>query len=146
MYERRRVRLASLTGRVDWPPELLATSHYAMAQQCLACAGGTSSWAGRDASRSNAGDVGGGEDDVVVIGGQAGLATGFYVLRAGMAPGTDFVILDGGLGPTVLAGLPGDGRVHRPAAARGRLPHPGGARRAAGSLSWVAGTSRPCTP
>lgn len=31
----------------------------------------------------------------VVGGGQAGLATGFYLRRAGLVPGTDFVVLDG---------------------------------------------------
>jgi putative flavoprotein involved in K+ transport len=40
------------------------------------------------------------EVDVAVIGGgQAGLATGFYLRRAGMVPGTDFVILDAGKAP-----------------------------------------------
>jgi putative flavoprotein involved in K+ transport len=34
-------------------------------------------------------------DVVVVGGGQAGLATGFYLRRAGLEPGRDFVILDG---------------------------------------------------
>jgi cation diffusion facilitator CzcD-associated flavoprotein CzcO len=33
--------------------------------------------------------------DVAIIGGgQAGLATGFYLRRAGLVPGEDFVILD----------------------------------------------------
>jgi cation diffusion facilitator CzcD-associated flavoprotein CzcO len=32
---------------------------------------------------------------VIIGGGQAGLATGFYLRRAGLAPGEDFVILDG---------------------------------------------------
>ena len=31
---------------------------------------------------------------VVIGGGQAGLATGFYLRRAGLVPGEDFVILD----------------------------------------------------
>ena len=40
------------------------------------------------------------EVDVAVIGGgQAGLATGFYLRRTGMVPGTDFVILDAGKAP-----------------------------------------------
>ena len=35
--------------------------------------------------------------DVAIIGGgQAGLATGFYLRRAGLVPGEDFVILDAG--------------------------------------------------
>ena len=33
-------------------------------------------------------------DAVVVGGGQAGLAAGYYLRRAGLTPGTDFVILD----------------------------------------------------
>lgn len=38
--------------------------------------------------------------DVAVIGGgQAGLATGFYLRRAGLVPGEDFVILDAAEGP-----------------------------------------------
>ena len=51
------------------------------------------------------------EVDVVVIGGgQAGLATGFYLRRAGLVPGTDFVILDaaehpGGAWPRMWEGL-----------------------------------------
>ena len=36
---------------------------------------------------------------VVVGGGQAGLATGFYLRRAGLVPGEDFLILDAGPGP-----------------------------------------------
>lgn len=36
---------------------------------------------------------------VVVGGGQAGLATGFYLRRAGLTPGEDFVILDAGGAP-----------------------------------------------
>ncbi len=36
---------------------------------------------------------------VVVGGGQAGLATGFYLRRAGLTPGEDFVILDAGAAP-----------------------------------------------
>jgi putative flavoprotein involved in K+ transport len=36
---------------------------------------------------------------VVVGGGQAGLATGFYLRRAGLVPGEDFLILDVGPGP-----------------------------------------------
>ena len=49
--------------------------------------------------------------DVAVIGGgQAGLATGFYLRRAGMVPGRDFVILDaadspGGAWPRTWDGL-----------------------------------------
>jgi putative flavoprotein involved in K+ transport len=49
--------------------------------------------------------------DVVVIGGgQAGLATGFYLRRSGLVPGTDFVILDaaqapGGAWPRMWDGL-----------------------------------------
>jgi putative flavoprotein involved in K+ transport len=40
------------------------------------------------------------EVEVAVIGGgQAGLATGFYLRRAGLAPGQDFLILDAGSGP-----------------------------------------------
>ncbi|HWM02308.1 MAG TPA: oleate hydratase, partial [Actinophytocola sp.] len=31
---------------------------------------------------------------VVIGGGQAGLATGFYLRRSGLVPGEDFVILD----------------------------------------------------
>ena len=31
---------------------------------------------------------------VVIGGGQAGLATGFYLHRSGLIPGDDFVILD----------------------------------------------------
>lgn len=51
------------------------------------------------------------EADVVVIGGgQAGLATGFYLRRAGLAPGRDFVIVDaadrpGGAWPRTWDGL-----------------------------------------
>ncbi|MEP9383365.1 ArsO family NAD(P)H-dependent flavin-containing monooxygenase [Nocardioides sp. KR10-350] len=51
------------------------------------------------------------EVKVVVIGaGQAGLATGFYLRRAGLAPGEDFVILDasevpGGAWPHMWEGL-----------------------------------------
>lgn len=38
--------------------------------------------------------------DVVVIGaGQAGLSSGYFLRRAGFAPGTGYVILDGGAGP-----------------------------------------------
>ena len=33
-------------------------------------------------------------DVVVVGGGQSGLATGFYLRRAGLVPGDDFVVLD----------------------------------------------------
>ena len=41
-------------------------------------------------ARSSAGEV-----EVVVVGaGQAGLATGFYLRRAGLVPGSDFVVLD----------------------------------------------------
>ena len=36
---------------------------------------------------------------VVIGGGQAGLATGFYLRRAGLRPGEDFVILDAGDAP-----------------------------------------------
>ena len=36
---------------------------------------------------------------VVVGGGQAGLATGFYLRRAGLVPGRDFLIVDAGEGP-----------------------------------------------
>ena len=49
--------------------------------------------------------------DVAVIGaGQAGLATGFYLRRAGLAPGRDFVMLDaaerpGGAWPRTWDGL-----------------------------------------
>jgi cation diffusion facilitator CzcD-associated flavoprotein CzcO len=60
-------------------------------------------------------DVGAGrsvhEVDVVVVGGgQAGLATGFYLRRAGLVPGEDFVILDaapapGGAWPRMWEGL-----------------------------------------
>ena len=40
------------------------------------------------------------EVDVVVVGGgQAGLATGFYLRRAGLVPGRDFVIVDAARGP-----------------------------------------------
>lgn len=40
------------------------------------------------------------EVGVVVIGaGQAGLATGFYLQRAGLVPGSDFVVLDAAEGP-----------------------------------------------
>jgi putative flavoprotein involved in K+ transport len=40
------------------------------------------------------------EVDVVVVGGgQAGLATGFYLRRAGLVPGEDFVIVDAGERP-----------------------------------------------
>ena len=40
------------------------------------------------------------EVDVAVVGGgQAGLATGFYLRRAGLEPGEDFVILDAADGP-----------------------------------------------
>lgn len=47
---------------------------------------------------------------VVIGGGQAGLATGFYLRRAGLAPGEDFVILDasevpGGAWPHMWEGL-----------------------------------------
>lgn len=51
------------------------------------------------------------EVDVVVVGGgQAGLATGFYLRRAGLVPGEDFVILDaaerpGGAWPRMWDGL-----------------------------------------
>jgi cation diffusion facilitator CzcD-associated flavoprotein CzcO len=51
------------------------------------------------------------EVDVVVVGGgQSGLATGFYLRRAGMVPGKDFVILDaaeapGGAWPHMWEGL-----------------------------------------
>ncbi|WP_231123493.1 ArsO family NAD(P)H-dependent flavin-containing monooxygenase [Nocardioides sambongensis] len=38
-------------------------------------------------------------DVVIVGGGQAGLATGFYLRRAGLRPGTDVVILDGSTEP-----------------------------------------------
>ena len=38
-------------------------------------------------------------DVVVVGGGQAGLATGFYLRRAGLVPGRDFVIVDAARGP-----------------------------------------------
>src|SRR5690606_31872539 len=46
----------------------------------------------------------------VIGGGQAGLATGFYLGRAGMVPGRDFVILDaadrpGGAWPRTWDGL-----------------------------------------
>ena len=49
--------------------------------------------------------------DVAIIGGgQAGLATGFYLRRAGLEPGRDFVVLDaadrpGGAWPRTWAGL-----------------------------------------
>lgn len=36
---------------------------------------------------------------VIIGGGQAGLATGFYLRRAGLVPGEDFVILDAGARP-----------------------------------------------
>ena len=36
---------------------------------------------------------------VIVGGGQAGLATGFYLRRAGLTPGQDFVVLDAGEAP-----------------------------------------------
>src|SRR5690606_17833299 len=40
------------------------------------------------------------EADVVVVGaGQSGLATGFYLQRAGLVPGRDFIILDAAEGP-----------------------------------------------
>ena len=39
-------------------------------------------------------DVGERVDVAVIGGGQAGLATGYYLRRAGLAPGRDFVILD----------------------------------------------------
>jgi putative flavoprotein involved in K+ transport len=40
------------------------------------------------------------EVDVVVVGGgQAGLATGFYLRRAGLVPGEDFVVVDAGERP-----------------------------------------------
>ncbi len=51
------------------------------------------------------------EVDVVVVGGgQAGLATGFYLRRAGLVPGRDFVIVDaaarsGGAWPRTWTGL-----------------------------------------
>jgi putative flavoprotein involved in K+ transport len=51
------------------------------------------------------------EVDVVVVGGgQAGLATGFHLRRAGLVPGRDFVIVDaadrpGGAWPRTWAGL-----------------------------------------
>lgn len=49
-------------------------------------------------------------DTVVIGGGQAGLATGFYLRRAGLKPGEDFVILDaaerpGGAWPRMWEGL-----------------------------------------
>lgn len=52
-------------------------------------------------------------DDVSVVvigGGQAGLATGYYLRRAGLVPGDDFVILDaaeqpGGAWPRMWDGL-----------------------------------------
>lgn len=51
------------------------------------------------------------EVDVAVVGGgQAGLATGFYLRRAGLVPGRDFVVVDaadrpGGAWPRTWAGL-----------------------------------------
>jgi putative flavoprotein involved in K+ transport len=39
-------------------------------------------------------DVGESVEVAVIGGGQAGLATGYYLRRAGLAPGRDFVILD----------------------------------------------------
>ena len=50
------------------------------------------------------------EVDVAVIGGgQAGLATAFYLRRAGLTPGEDFVVLEDGVPQTIEYFSPGGG-------------------------------------
>ena len=52
------------------------------------------------ADRTGSGDGRGREVAVAVIGGgQAGLAVGFYLQRAGLVPGEDFAMLDAADGP-----------------------------------------------